>query len=139
MIAGDMVAGVGTILVDPLDGNMAQYLASLERMRALHPTFLGPAHGPVLRDPDAYLRHYRQHRLDRESKVFAALTAQAQRPDQLLGQVYGDVSRASWPVALRSLRSHLIHLGEQGLAREVGDRWTAVEPRPPVAESDSPS
>ena len=74
MIAGDMVAGEGTILVDPVEGSMSKYLASLALMRALNPTWLAPAHGPVLRDADAVLDNYTKHRLQRESKVAAALT-----------------------------------------------------------------
>lgn len=123
MIAGDMVAGEGTILVDPVEGSMAQYLASLARMRALEPTFLAPAHGPVLPDAIAVLDYYAKHRMAREEKVRAALTTDPVRADALLPEVYGDVSRRIWPIALRSLRAHLIHLEEQGLARRDDERW----------------
>ena len=49
----------------PPDGDMAAYLASLEKVRALRPGALAPAHGPLLTDPDAYLEHYITHRLAR--------------------------------------------------------------------------
>ena len=123
MIAGDMVAGEGTILVEPGDGSMADYLASLERMRALSPTFLAPAHGPVLTDAQGTLEHYLRHRRAREARIAAALGADWQVDDALLPVAYGDVSRLIWPVALRSLRAHLIHLEQQQLAERKGRRW----------------
>ena len=52
-----------------------------------------------------------------------ALTADWQADDALLPSAYGDVARLLWPFALRSLRAHLIHLAEQGLAQRQGDRW----------------
>jgi len=123
MIAGDMVAGEGTIVVDPDEGSMADYLASLARMRALDPAWLAPAHGQVIHDADALLAHYIAHRQQREQRVMHALTADWQADDALLPSAYGDVARLLWPFALRSLRAHLIHLAEQGLAQRQGDRW----------------
>ena len=52
MIAGDMVASVGTILVEAQDGDMIAYLASLERMRAANPSLLLPAHGDPIVNAD---------------------------------------------------------------------------------------
>lgn len=126
MIAGDMVAGEGTILVDPRDGSMADYLASLEHMRALAPTFLAPAHGPVLADADGTLAHYLSHRRAREARIAAALTPHWQADDALLPAAYADVSRLLWPFALRSLRAHLLHLEQQGVARRQADRWRSA-------------
>ena len=127
MVAGDMVAGEGTILVDPVEGSMREYLASLERMRGLSPTFLAPAHGPVLHAADAVLQHYRAHRLAREAKVAKALTSDWQRPDAMLPAVYGDVPRRTWPIALRSLRAHLLHLAEHRQAEERDGRWRSAK------------
>lgn len=123
VVAGDMVAGQGTILIDPSDGNMAHYLSSLERLRSLRPAFLAPAHGPVLQEADALLQHYHQHRLAREARIAGALTGQWQEPADLLAEAYGDVSKLAWPMALRSMQSHLIHLAEQGLVQQQGSRW----------------
>lgn len=123
VVAGDMVAGEGTILVDPSDGNMGQYLASLGRLRTLRPAFLAPAHGPVLHDADALLAHYQQHRLAREARIATALTTSWQEPADLLPTAYGDVSKLAWPLALRSMLSHLLHLQEQGLAQSQDKRW----------------
>ncbi len=123
MVAGDMVAGEGTILVDPRDGSMGEYLASLQRMADLEPSYLAPAHGPVLADAAGTLAYYRQHRLEREAKVLAALSTIWQAPEHLLPEAYGDVSRLAWPFALRSMLAHLLHLAELGQAETQNATW----------------
>jgi ribonuclease/clavin/mitogillin len=126
MVAGDMVAGEGTILVDPKDGNMGEYLASLENMARHQPRILAPAHGELLHEAMAVLTHYRLHRLAREHRVLDALPTTWTQPDALLPSAYGDVSRLSWPIALRSLQSHLVHLAELGHAERQADLWRRI-------------
>lgn len=123
VVAGDMVAGEGTILIDPQDGDMGQYLASLARLEALAPVALAPAHGAVQRQAVALLAHYQQHRRAREHKIWQALGDQPCAPADVLPTAYADVARFSWPLALRSAISHLRHLQQHGLAQQVGDRW----------------
>ncbi len=125
LAAGDMVAGVGTILVDPDEGDMLEYLASLERLRALAPALLLPAHGPPILRAEAKLAEYRAHRLMREARVVTAL-AQARTLDALVPLAYADTPAAVWPLAARSLRAHLDKLVKDGRVRRVGDEWTLV-------------
>ncbi|MBA3819838.1 MAG: MBL fold metallo-hydrolase [Deltaproteobacteria bacterium] len=128
-IAGDMVARVGTILIDPSEGDMGVYLASLERMRARRPTLLLPAHGPPIRDGHGKLTEYLSHRRMREQLVRAALaTGAAHDLDALVATVYADTPRYLWPLAERSLLAHLEKLAREDLARRVDDggrRWSA--------------
>jgi glyoxylase-like metal-dependent hydrolase (beta-lactamase superfamily II) len=120
--AGDMVAGVGTILIDPEDdGDMIAYLASLERMAAAKPRALVPAHGPVLDDPQAVLRRYRAHRLMREDRVLAAIHAAPRDLSGVLAEAYADTPEALWPLAMRSLEAHLRKLVAEGRVRRLGD------------------
>jgi ribonuclease/clavin/mitogillin len=123
-IAGDMVAGIGTILIDPSEGDMAVYLASLERLLARPPAMLLPAHGPAIPDGPAKLREYLAHRRMREARVLAALTEVPRTIDELLPIAYGDTPRMLWPLADRSLRAHLVKLIRDGRAREIGERWS---------------
>lgn len=125
LVAGDMVAGVGTVLIEPTDGDMRLYLASLERMRTLGASTLIPAHGDALDEPDAVLRHYVAHRLAREAKVRRALQEAdgPQRIGALLPIVYADAPRAAWPLATLSLEAHLIKLAADGEAVETPDGW----------------
>ena len=121
-IAGDMVAGVGTILIDPDEGSMTAYLASLERMRARDERVLLPAHGPAIRDGAAKLTEYLAHRRMREQRVIAALDAGAGKTTaQLVETVYSDTPRMLWGLAERSLLAHLAKLVEDGTARHRGD------------------
>ena len=128
LIAGDMVAGIGTILVDPSEGDMTAYLDSLARMQALAPARLLPAHGPVITDAAGKLREYVGHRLMREEKVAAALGASgAARPADLVPVAYADTPPPLWPLAERSLLSHLMKLERDGRARRDGeDRWVLL-------------
>ena len=125
LIAGDMVASVGTILVEPRDGDMQQYLASLERMRALAPRQLLPAHGLPIADACERLAFYVQHRLARERKVEQALRslARAASLDELLPVAYADAAQAVWPIARLSLEAHLIKLEREGRARRLDACW----------------
>ncbi|HEX4416992.1 MAG TPA: MBL fold metallo-hydrolase [Kofleriaceae bacterium] len=124
-IAGDMVAGLGTILIDPSDGDMAVYLASLERLLARPQATLLPAHGPVIPDGHAKLREYISHRLAREAKVAAALQATPRTLGELVSEAYCDTPRMLWGLAERSMLAHLIKLAREHRAIDVGGgRWS---------------
>lgn len=125
-IAGDMVAGVGTILIDPSEGDMAEYLDSLERLRARAERRLLPAHGPMIDDAHAKLTEYLAHRRMREDRVLAALsTGGRQRIDELVAIAYSDTPPILWPLAERSLLAHLDKLVREGRAQSAGDgRWS---------------
>lgn len=125
IIAGDMVAGIGTILVDPSEGDMAHYLASLERLLARPQSTLLPAHGPAIADGHGKLREYLAHRRMREARVVAAL-ANAENGatvDELVPEVYGDTPPALWPLAQRSLLAHLVKLEREHRAIRRNERW----------------
>jgi glyoxylase-like metal-dependent hydrolase (beta-lactamase superfamily II) len=123
VIAGDMVASIGTIIIDPPDGDMAVYLASLERLRTLAARRLLPAHGDPIDDPERLLSFYIAHRLEREARVVAALAAGAAPVDELVPRAYPDVAPALYPLAARSLLAHLIKLRDEGRAIDNGDVW----------------
>lgn len=125
-MVGDMVAGVGTILVAPGDGDMSEYLASLERLAATPARFALPAHGGVLREPAELYRRYVAHRLAREAKVLRALVARgASTAQELLPTAYDDAPKAAWPLAHLSTLAHLDKLAREGRVRRDGDVWRA--------------
>ena len=125
MIAGDMVASVGTIIVEPTDGDMLLYLESLRKMATLEPAALLPAHGDVIQQPQAILNFYIEHRLMRERKVLEALQARGKpsRPRHLVAQAYDDTPKHHWPLALQSIEAHLIKLEREGRITKEGDCW----------------
>ena len=114
LLAGDLVAGVGTIVVDPPEGDMDDYLASLDKMIALAPRTLFPAHGPTAKDAVGKLREYVQHRLWREEKVIAAWNAGLRTPAQMVGQVYDDVPKEAHGIAQRQILAYLLRLHRAG-------------------------
>jgi glyoxylase-like metal-dependent hydrolase (beta-lactamase superfamily II) len=128
MIAGDMVASIGTIIVEPTDGDMLLYLESLRNMSTLEPAGLLPAHGTLIEQPQAILNFYIEHRLMRERKVVDALEARgkASRPRHLVASAYADTPKALWPLALQSIEAHLIKLEREGRVWKEGDRWAPV-------------
>jgi len=128
MIAGDMVASVGTIIVEPTDGDMILYLESLRRMAALEPAALLPAHGDVIEDPQSILSFYIAHRLMREGKVLEALSAHEgdAAPSDLVARAYDDTPETLWPLALGSLEAHLIKLEREGRIGTRNGRWFAA-------------
>ena len=127
-IVGDMVAGVGSILVDPDEGDMSHYLASLARLHARDLASLLPSHGPAIGAARARLAAYIEHRLDRERQVIAALAVGAADLKTLVERVYTDVpplmkAGKDGGLAGRSLRAHLDKLRGEDRARFDGTRW----------------
>ncbi len=125
--AGDMVAGEGSILIDPDDGgDMAAYLESLETLAALGASRLVPAHGRTFEEPEAVCRHFVEHRLGRERKVLAAMGTESQTLPEILASAYADTPKMLWPLAEKSLRAHLVKLVTEGrvLQDETGARRT---------------
>jgi glyoxylase-like metal-dependent hydrolase (beta-lactamase superfamily II) len=126
VVAGDMVASIGTIIIDPPEGDMALYLASLERLRGLDARMLLPAHGEPIDDPERLLSFYVAHRLERESRVVAALAAGPAPVEELVPRAYPDVAPMLYPLAARSLLAHLLKLRDEGRAVERAGTWAAT-------------
>jgi len=117
IVAGDMVAGEGTIVLDPPEGELGRYLGSLRRLASLTPSRLLPAHGPAIEPAVPLLEHYIAHRHQRTVQVAAALAESGPcPPEALVGAVYPQLPTAFHPVAARQVRCHLEWLVEQGRA-----------------------
>ena len=115
LLTGDMVLGRGTTVITHPDGDLAAYLDSLARLRALVAergvAEILPGHGPVVTDPAGWLTYYHEHRLERLDQVRAALAAGARTPAEVVARVYADVDRRVWPAAEQSVRAQLDYLG----------------------------
>ncbi len=123
VIGGDLIASTGTIIVNPPDGHMGEYLASLERVRDLAPHALYPAHGWVVVNPAERLQGYIDHRLAREERIAEALRrfGKPATAAELVPDAYDDAPMSVWPIATRSAEAHLIHLCEVGRAQRTAD------------------
>jgi glyoxylase-like metal-dependent hydrolase (beta-lactamase superfamily II) len=122
-IAGDMVAGIGTILIDPSEGDMSLYLESLEKLRARPQATILPAHGPAIPDGHAKLTEYLAHRRMREDRVLDALSTGGSVAT-LVSIAYSDTPRVLWPLAERSLLAHLAKLMREGRAHATDGVWS---------------
>jgi glyoxylase-like metal-dependent hydrolase (beta-lactamase superfamily II) len=124
LFTGDHVIDGSTVVIDPPDGNMKQYIESLRRVRALGCRALAPGHGEIIRDPERVIDWIIHHRLEREAKVVAALQANPNLATRdLVPHVYKDVDKKLYGWAERSLLAHLIKLEEDGVAVRSDDRW----------------
>ena len=117
LLTGDTVLGRGTTVIAG-DGNLGDYLGSLDRLRALADSAglaaLLPGHGPVLPDPAGTLDYYIGHRRDRLAEVTEALAAGDRTPAEIVARVYRDVDRSLWAFAEWSVRAQLDYLDERG-------------------------
>lgn len=120
------MASVGTVVINPPDGDMVDYLESLRRIRALSPPVIFPAHGPPIEDPIVHIDAYIAHRLDREAQILSVVGASGQTSMDVVARVYTDVPRQLWPLAEGSVRAHLSKLVEEGKVGFDGRRYFAV-------------
>ena len=127
LFTGDHVMQGSTVVINPPDGDMSAYLASLQSLQTRGLQWLAPGHGFLVAQPNAVLQGLVAHRLRRESKVLQALQAVREGTvDDLLPRVYDDVPAALHAMARRSLLAHLIKLQKDGrAAASDGDRWSA--------------
>jgi len=121
LISGDNVVGFGSVLIDPADGNMSEYLDSLRRMRALsNVTVLLPGHGPAVANPSDKIDQYIQHRLEREADILSAVREGASTPAEIVARVYTDVNPKALAMAERAVLAHLEKLEHEGLIPRRG-------------------
>lgn len=113
IVAGDMVAGFGTIVLIEPEGHLATYLSSLERLLPLAGRLL-PAHGPALPDGPAVLAQYIAHRHARTAQIAAALVGGPRDPEGIAAIVYAGVPGVHLGLAAVQVRTHLTWLIERG-------------------------
>ncbi len=128
IVGGDLLASVGTIVVDPPDGHMATYLRTLERVRDLASSVIVPSHGAPIRPPETLINHYIGHRLMREERVFATLSTTPSPLSELTRLAYAELAPALLPLARRSALAHLQKLCEDGRAAAVTLQDAPLDP-----------
>lgn len=126
LFTGDTVMGWATAMVSPPDGDMAAFMASLERLAGRGDRLYLPGHGRPVRDPAGMVAWQIAHRRAREGQILDVLAQGAADPRSLARALYADVDPRLWPAAARSVLAHL-------LALEAGGRVTAEGPPGPEA------
>jgi ribonuclease/clavin/mitogillin len=112
-IVGDLIQGIGTVVIAPPEGNMRKYFESLRKVIALDPAVIIPSHGLALGGTH-FLRQALAHREQREREI-GSRHAAGLSEDQILGEVYGGVDPRLLPLARLNIRSHLDKLREDGV------------------------
>lgn len=127
LFSGDHVLNGSTTIVNPPDGNMIDYLHSLDRLAALEAEFILPAHGHVLGDAGGAIRQLKAHRLMREAKVLRAVVEHpGSELEALVRFAYDDTPVQAHGIATRSLLAHLEKLMAEGQVAPLGDGWQAL-------------
>jgi glyoxylase-like metal-dependent hydrolase (beta-lactamase superfamily II) len=126
LFSGDHVLdGVTPVILAP-DGDMGDYIDSLQRLKRYPLRAIAPGHGCVMDDPIGVIDKVIAHRGRREAKVLAVLdTLGKARIEELLGRVYDDVQPQLLPIAQLTLEAHLIKLAREGRSAREGDEWRA--------------
>jgi glyoxylase-like metal-dependent hydrolase (beta-lactamase superfamily II) len=110
VLTGDTILGRGTTVVAHPDGVLADYLASLRRLRELGDITVLPGHGPELPSAGVVAEQYLVHRQQRLEQVRAAVADGATTAQQVVEVVYADVDRVLWPAATLSVLAQLDYL-----------------------------
>jgi glyoxylase-like metal-dependent hydrolase (beta-lactamase superfamily II)/8-oxo-dGTP pyrophosphatase MutT (NUDIX family) len=121
LITGDLIVGLGTVVIDPPEGEMAAYLRSLERVRSLEPTAIFGGHGPAIGAAIAKIDEYVAHRLEREEAIAGAVRGGGGTPAEIVAAVYTDVPESLHALAERSVLAHLEKLEAEGRVAREGD------------------
>jgi len=123
LFSGDHVMGWSTSVIAPPDGNMGDYLASLDKLAARDERIFYPTHGSPIADPQAWLGQLIAHRRMREAQILAALARGADTVAGLVKGLYPGIETALRPAAAQQVAAHLQHLQARGQAVAEDGRW----------------
>jgi len=107
----------------PPDGDMADYMASLDRLYAREDRIYYPAHGPAVGNPRQLVRGMIGHRRQRERQIVKLLSEGPHAVMDLVPRMYKGVDERLWPAAGQSVLAHLIELERQERAHRQGEAW----------------
>lgn len=125
LFAGDLMAGSGTVVISPPEGDLLDYLNSLKRLQEMEIAEIIPAHGPRITNPQARIAEYIEHRQLREQQVLAVLQKQPAGTDipSMVKQIYADVDPRLHSAAGHSVKAHLLKLEREGRVKRQEECW----------------
>ncbi len=126
LFTGDHVMGWSTTVVVPPDGDMAAYMASLEKLRQRDDRIYYPAHGPPVTNPKQYVRHLVGHRMQREKQILSLVRDKARSIPDIVANAYPGLDPRLVLAAGGSVFAHLLDLERRGLVEQQGDIWIAA-------------
>ncbi len=120
LFTGDHVMGWSTSVIAPPDGDLRQYLASLDKLLDRDDAVYWPTHGPAITEPAALVRAFRAHRAERSEQILEALGSGPATIAELVPRVYADVAKTLWRPAAASMYAHLLALVSDGVVTADG-------------------
>jgi glyoxylase-like metal-dependent hydrolase (beta-lactamase superfamily II) len=123
LFTGDHVMGWSTTVISPPDGDMAAYMASLDKLMARDDIIYYPAHGAPVENPQRFVRGLAGHRKQREGQILRLLREDARPIPAMVEKMYVGVDPRLHAAAGRSVLAHLIDLELRGLVARQGDHW----------------
>ena len=128
VFSGDLAWKGSTVVIPQAQGgDVGAYLDSLERVIALDPLIMLPAHGDVIDRPIELLREYIEHRMVRERQIVAALRTGVTDPTEMVKRIYPSLAPPLIAAARESVLAHLMKLEREGRIRRVGDAWHLID------------
>ena len=126
LLSGDHVMGWSTTVVVPPDGNMADYIASLDKLRQRGDRVYYPAHGPAVTNPQQYVRHLIGHRMQREKQILRLVGEQPREIPDIVANAYPGLDPRLVAAAGGSVLAHLLDLERRGLVERQEQQWKAA-------------
>ena len=129
LFSGDHVMEGSTVVIKPPDGDMADYLESLAKVRALRLRSIAPGHGHLITEPDRVIDWYIEHRLEREAQVLECVRRDKRtRIAAIVDELYSDLVPELVPMARRSVHAHLRKLAAEDRVRgrTLTGEWVIV-------------
>jgi glyoxylase-like metal-dependent hydrolase (beta-lactamase superfamily II) len=114
LFSGDHIMGWSTTVISPPDGDMDDYLISLDKIAARNFATIWPTHGAPVRDPAPFIAAYIAHRLDREDQIIAQLASGQTKIKEFVPIMYAAVDSRLWPAACHSVMAHMTRLVKLG-------------------------
>jgi len=124
LLSGDHVMGWSTTVVVPPDGDMADYMASLDKLRRREDRVYYPAHGPPVTKPQQYVRHLFGHRMQRENQILGLIDGQLRTIPDIVSNAYPGLDPRLTIAAGGSVLAHLRDLERRGLVEQRQEAWT---------------
>jgi glyoxylase-like metal-dependent hydrolase (beta-lactamase superfamily II) len=124
LFTGDHVMGWSTTVVVPPDGDMADYMTSLQKLQLRKDRVYYPAHGPAVDKPQQLIRGMLGHRMQRERQILRLLGERPREIAPLVVEAYPGLNPRLLPAAGGTVLAHLVDLERRGLVSHLGDVWT---------------
>jgi glyoxylase-like metal-dependent hydrolase (beta-lactamase superfamily II) len=127
LLSGDHVMGWSTTVISPPDGDMGDYMRSLDLLLEREDRLLVPTHGPAIDDPKTFVHSLIAHRRERERQIARCLEQGVDRITDMVPRMYQGTASILYPAAARSVFAHMLHMLERGVV--VCDGPPAIDAR----------